>query len=94
MSDGRITIDEREAWIAEHLAVLQARIEVAEQAARESMVDAACFRFWVSEAARSPCDMARLIRDCVTEADYRRAIMPCIVQGSAAIDSAKQEAEG
>ncbi len=41
-------------------------------------LDALCFRFWVSEAARSPSAMAQLIANCVTEDDYRNAILPLI----------------
>lgn len=51
------------------------------EAARESLIDAACFRFWVREAAYRPGEMAKLIANCVTEADYRAAIMPHVIQG-------------
>lgn len=67
-------------------------LELAQNAARASLIDSACFRFWVSEAARSPSAMASLIANCVTEDDYRRAIMPCVIQGGAAIDAMKGRA--
>lgn len=40
--------------------------------------DAECFRFWVSEAARSPSATAQLIMHCTTEQDYRDAILPIV----------------
>ncbi len=40
--------------------------------------DAECFRFWVSEAARAPGEMATLIMHCTTEQEYRDAILPIV----------------
>ena len=74
------------------IARLLDALEQAQNAARESLIDAACFRFWVSEAARSPSAMARLIANCVTEDDYRRAIMPYVIQGGDAIAAMKGDA--
>ena len=56
--------------------------------------DAACFRFWVREAAQSPCDMAKLIMRCVTEQDYRDVIMPIALAADKAIDAAKGASHG
>ncbi|PUA95462.1 hypothetical protein C8C99_0262 [Acidovorax sp. 107] len=56
--------------------------------------DAACFRFWVREAAQSPCDMAKLIMRCVTEQDYRDVIMPIALAADKAIASAKGGTDG
>ena len=53
--------------------------------------DAECFRFWVREAACAPGDMARLIMKCVTEQDYRDAIIPAISAARAAIAKATGE---
>ena len=50
--------------------------------------DAECFRFWVSEAARSPAAMAALITHCITEQEYRDAILQIIVGRKAAIAKA------
>ena len=55
-------------------------------------LDAECFRFWVSEAARSPAAMAKLIMHCTTEDEYRAAITQCIDARKAAIEAAKGEA--
>lgn len=52
--------------------------------------DAECFRFWVSEAARSPAAMAKLIMHCTTEDEYRAAITQCIDARKAAIAAAKE----
>ena len=53
-------------------------------------LDAECFRFWVSEAARSPAAMAKLIMHCTTEDEYRAAITQCIDARKAAIAAAKE----
>lgn len=55
-------------------------------------VDAECFRFWVREAAQAPGGMASLIAKCVTEQDYRDAIMPCVHRANAAITRARRSA--
>lgn len=52
--------------------------------------DADCFKFWVSEAARNPINMAKLIANCTTEQEYRDAIMPCINFANQAIDQARK----
>ena len=52
--------------------------------------DAECFRFWVSEAARGPAAMAKLIMHCTTEDEYRAAITQCIDARKAAIAAAKE----
>jgi len=57
-------------------------------------IDAQCFRFWVSEAARSPSAMARLIAHCTTEQDYRDAIMPIVRCRQAVISAAKGKTNG
>ena len=53
-------------------------------------LDAECFRFLVSEAARSPAAMAKLIMHCTTEDEYRAAITQCIDARKAAIAAAKE----
>ena len=53
-------------------------------------LDAECFRFWVSEAARSPAAMAKLIMHCTTEGEYRAAITQCIDARKAAIAAAQK----
>lgn len=50
--------------------------------------DAACFRFWVREAAVNPCDMAKLIMRCTTEQEYRDAIEPLATAAEDAIRAA------
>lgn len=52
--------------------------------------DAACFRFWVREAAVNPGDMARLIMRCTTEQEYRDAIEPLATAADDAIRAAMQ----
>lgn len=66
-----------------------ARLERAKTEYEAMKVDAACFRFWVREAACAPGDMARLIANCLTEQDYRDAIMPVALAAEAAIDAAR-----
>lgn len=68
-------------------------IEVAAQLA-DFRSDAECFRFWVREAAQSPWDMARLIMRCVTEQDYRDAILPVALGADAAISKAAEKQKG
>ena len=53
-------------------------------------MDALCFRFWVSEAARSPAAMANLIASCTTEEDYRAQIMPIVEAGRKAMQRHKE----
>ena len=55
------------------------------------IADAECFRFWVREAAQSPGDMAKLIAKCVTEQEYRDAILPIATAASRVISTAKGE---
>lgn len=65
--------------------------EVLEAQAREIerlRKDAACFRFWVREAAVNPCDMAKLIMRCTTEQEYRDAIEPLATAAEDAIRTA------
>lgn len=50
--------------------------------------DAECFRFWVSEAARSPASIAKLIMYCTTEQEYRDAILPIVMARKAVIAKA------
>lgn len=52
-------------------------------------IDAACFRFWVSEAARNPSNMAKLIMHCTTEQEYRDAIMPLVMGAQSVIQKAQ-----
>ncbi len=52
--------------------------------------DAACFRFWVREAAVNPADMAKLIMRCITEQDYRDAIEPLATKADDVIRAAMQ----
>lgn len=63
--------------------------EVIDEAQKQQDIDAECFRFWVSEAARNPVAMAKLIMHCTTEDEYRAAIIPCVEARKAAIDNAK-----
>lgn len=58
------------------------------EAQKQRDIDAECFRFWVSEAARSPAAMANLIMNCTTEDEYRAAIIPCIEARESAIAKA------
>lgn len=60
------------------------------EAQKQQDIDAECFRFWVSEAARSPAAMAKLIMHCTTEDEYRAAITQCIDAREAAIAAAKE----
>lgn len=60
------------------------------EAQKQQDIDAECFRFWVSEAARSPAAMANLIMNCTTEDEYRAAIIPCIEARKSAIAAAKE----
>lgn len=60
------------------------------EAQKQRDIDAECFRFWVSEAARSPAAMANLIMNCTTEDEYRAAIIQCIEAREAAIAAAKE----
>lgn len=57
-------------------------------AVKELAKDAECFRFWVREAACAPGDMAKLISKCITEQDYRDAIIPVATGAKNAIDAA------
>lgn len=52
--------------------------------------DAECFRFWVSEAARAPGAMAKLITHCTTEQEYREAILPVARKAREAMQAALQ----
>lgn len=60
---------------------------VSDVATQESK-DAACFRFWVSEAARNPSNMAKLIMHCTTEQEYRDVILPVVLGAQAVIEKA------
>ena len=63
------------------------------EAQKQQDIDAECFRFWVSEAARSPAAMAKLIMHCTTEDEYRAAIIPCIEARESAIAKATGRAD-
>lgn len=53
-------------------------------------IDAECFRFLVREVEQAPVAMATLIMRCVTEQEYRDAIMPCVSKANAAISKASK----
>lgn len=61
------------------------RLEAENEALR---IDAECFRFWVREAEHEPVAMATLIMRCVTEQDYRDAIIPVMMMSKTAISKA------
>lgn len=61
-------------------------LKMSDEEIMQTMEDAACFRFWVREAANSPGDMAKLIMRCITEQDYRDAILPIALAAQRAID--------
>lgn len=83
--------DDGQAWkeASKFLERLKKEQEMEGQPQADAL-DAECFRFWVSEAARSPAAMAKLIMHCTTEDEYRAAITQCIDARKAAIAAAKE----
>lgn len=79
---------------ADSLQAVANRITQLEAENAALRTDAECFRFWVREAAQSPCDMAKLIMRCVTEQDYRDAITPIALASCDAIQKASEKSKG
>ena len=84
--------DDQQAWKEARKFLERLKKEQWQEAQPQAdALDAECFRFWVSEAARSPAAMAKLIMHCTTEDEYRAAITQCIDARKAAIAAAKGE---
>lgn len=71
--------------------VLKQRIDALREDAERNKVDAACFRWWVHEAAANPSLVAKAICHCITEDEYRAVICGAMNAKDAVIDAARRK---
>lgn len=74
------------------LRQLLAENDALREDAERNKVDAACFRWWVHEAAANPSLVAKAsIANCITEDEYRAVICGAMNAKDQAIDAARKK---